>query len=218
MESLDSLTEELYEAAEVLAKATLVAAGYHQHKRGEWRKKRGHQSPKTDEYETMAPPRRRKLLDELRGCIERAQDGDEEAISKVRQILQEAPRLTQIFVDLAKTAEDSFVKRVSGDDPLVQEALPPQLKAMRDELAGPEPSPLERLLAERIVACWLQYADIIYAQNLGDMNMTQSAYHQRRLDRLHNRYLSSIKTLAQIRKLGPAIQINIAEKQINTTG
>jgi hypothetical protein len=43
-------------------------------------------------------------------------------------------------------------------------------------------------------------------------------FHQRRLDRLHKRYLSSIKTLAQIRKLGPAVQINIAEKQINTAG
>ncbi|HLM78571.1 MAG TPA: hypothetical protein VK361_09320, partial [Rubrobacteraceae bacterium] len=76
------------------------------------------------------------------------------------------------------------------------------------------------LLAERIVACWLQlqYAEAIYVQNLGDLNMKQSEYHQRRLDRLHKRYLSSIKTLAQIRKLGPAVQINIAEKQINTAG
>jgi hypothetical protein len=30
------------------------------------------------------------------------------------------------------------------------------------------------------------------------------------------RHLSAIRTLAQIRKLGPAMQINIAEKQINT--
>ena len=89
---------------------------------------------------------------------------------------------------------------------------------MRKDLDGPDPSPLERLLAERIVACWLQlqYVDAIYAQNLDDMNMAQSEYHQRGLDRLHRRYLSSIKTLAQIRKLGPAVQINLAEKQINT--
>src|SRR5215203_1015773 len=46
MEALDSLTEELYEAAEVLGRAALLAAGYHQHKRGEWRKQRGNQTPK----------------------------------------------------------------------------------------------------------------------------------------------------------------------------
>jgi len=45
LEALDSLTAEMYEAAEVLAKATLLAAGYHQHKRGEWRKRRGRHSP-----------------------------------------------------------------------------------------------------------------------------------------------------------------------------
>jgi hypothetical protein len=47
MEALEAPVEELCEAAEVLAKAALVAAGYHQHKRGEWRKRRGTQSPKT---------------------------------------------------------------------------------------------------------------------------------------------------------------------------
>ncbi len=46
LEALDGLTEELNEAAEMLAKAALVAAGYHQHKRGEWRKRRGNRSPK----------------------------------------------------------------------------------------------------------------------------------------------------------------------------
>jgi hypothetical protein len=56
----------------------------------------------------------------------------------------------------------------------------------------------------------------VYAQNLGKLSIPQSEYHQRRLDRLHRRYLSSVKSLAQIRKMGPAVQINIAEKQINT--
>ena len=41
LEALDGLAEELYEAAEVLAKAALLGAGYYQHKRGEWRKRRG---------------------------------------------------------------------------------------------------------------------------------------------------------------------------------
>jgi hypothetical protein len=107
---------------------------------------------------------------------------------------------------------------LTGGDPLVREALPVRLEAMRKELAGADPSVLERLLAERIVACWLQlqYAEIIYAQNLASMSVAQSEYHERRLDKLHRRYLSAIKALAQIRKMGPAVQINIADKQINS--
>ena len=43
-ERLDALVapvEELCEAAEVIARAALIASGYHQHNRGEWRKRRG---------------------------------------------------------------------------------------------------------------------------------------------------------------------------------
>ena len=43
-ERLDALTapvEELCEAAEVIARAALLASGYHRHNRGEWRKRRG---------------------------------------------------------------------------------------------------------------------------------------------------------------------------------
>ncbi len=50
------------------------------------------------------------------------------------------------------------------------------------------------------------------------MNIMQSEHHQRRPDKLHKRYLGAIKTLTQIRKMGPAVQINIADKQINTAG
>jgi hypothetical protein len=42
-ERLDALAapvEELCEAAEVIARAALLASGYHQHNRGEWRKRR----------------------------------------------------------------------------------------------------------------------------------------------------------------------------------
>ena len=172
---------------------------------------------KKDEGGDLAPARRRELLDQLREVMEDANDGDEEALSKVKEIFKEAPGMARIFADLAGEAERGLVKRLTRGDPLVREALPVRLKAMRKELAGSDPSALERLLAERIVACWLQlqHAEIIYAQNLGGMNIAQSEYHQRRLDKLHRRYLSAIKALAQVRKMGPAIQINVAEKQMN---
>ncbi len=38
---LDKPVEELCRAAEILSRAVFVAAGYHQHNRGEWRKRRG---------------------------------------------------------------------------------------------------------------------------------------------------------------------------------
>lgn len=40
LDALEEPVDELCETAEVLARAALVAAGYHQHNRGEWRKRR----------------------------------------------------------------------------------------------------------------------------------------------------------------------------------
>jgi hypothetical protein len=38
--ALDAPLDELNELADLLARAALLAAGFHQHKRGEWRKRR----------------------------------------------------------------------------------------------------------------------------------------------------------------------------------
>ena len=151
--------------------------------------------------------------------IDRAQDGDEEALPLLRKVLDEEPRVARI-IDLARNVEHSFIEKLSGNDVFTQEAIPRNLNTMREEIAGENPSPLERLLSERIAVCWLelQYFQAVYTQNMGKLTITQSDYHQRRIDKAHRRYLSSIKALAQIRKLGSAVQINIAEKQINTAG
>ena len=55
-------------------------------------------------------------------------------------------------------------------------------------------------------------------QNAGKRAMAWGEHHQRRMDRGHNRHLSAVRALAQVRKMGPAVQINIAEKQTNTAG
>ena len=45
MEELDAPLEELCRAAEILSRAVFVAAGYHQHNRGEWRMRRATERP-----------------------------------------------------------------------------------------------------------------------------------------------------------------------------
>ena len=178
--------------------------------------KKAHSKAKSD---GLSPSELAKDDKKLRDLIDRAQDGDKEVLSVPRKVLDEAPRVARI-IDLAKNVERSIIEKMSGDDVFTQEAIPRNLKAMKREIAGENPSPLERLLAEQITVCWLelQYFQAIYTQNLGKLTITQSDYHQRRIDKAHRRYLSSIKALAQIRKMGPAVQINIAEKQINTSG
>jgi acyl-CoA reductase-like NAD-dependent aldehyde dehydrogenase len=40
LEALDAALDQLYETADRFARLALLAAGYHQHDRGEWRKRR----------------------------------------------------------------------------------------------------------------------------------------------------------------------------------
>ena len=79
---------------------------------------------------------------------------------------------------IAKTARESLVRMLSGDNLLVQEAHARKCAALTKELAGPQPSPLEQLLVERIVICWLQlyYAETLYVQNIQAFNLRQAEF------------------------------------------
>jgi hypothetical protein len=179
-------------------------------------------SETTQKTDTPLPTEHREILGELRSLVSQAQEGDEEALARIGQILKEVPSFARHFGDLNYYAERGYIEKVASNDPLTKKALPMRLENMRKDIAGPDPSPLEQLCAQRIVSCWLQlqYADALYVQNLPELSLGQDEHYQKRLDRLHKRYLSAIRSLAQVRKLlkPRATQINIADKQINVAG
>src|SRR5262245_49788220 len=136
-------------------------------------------------------------------------------------MLEDPQMVDMLGGDLARQAELSLIQAAAGDSLSFKEALIRKLELLRAELAGPNPSPVERLLVERVVACWLQVqdADVRYAQGQRDCTLAQGDYRQRRMDRAHRRYLSALKTLALVRKLAvPVLQLNIAKKQVNVAG
>ena len=67
--------------------------------------------------------------------------------------------VTGILIDSSNPICRSFkplLKRaVAGGEPLVEEATLRKLDLLRAEVAGPEPTPLEVLLTERICSLWL---------------------------------------------------------------
>lgn len=151
----------------------------------------------------------------------RAQSGDTSTLPALRKLLERPEFVGAFGGDLAEQAEQSLIRAAAGDDLAFKEALVRKLGLMRAELAGPTPTPIERLLVERIVACWLQVqdADVRYAQGQKTCTFAQGEYQQRRQDRAHKRYLSAIRTLALVRKLAlPVLQVNIARKQVNVAG
>ena len=170
-------------------------------------------SPKNKELTTLGSP------ETMLAIIERAQSGDEEAMPALREMLDRVPSIREVLgADLDRTVEYSISKSLGGEDNLAfQEAIKRKLAALRQELEGPNPSPTERLLVDRIVACWLQVqeADLRYAQS-DHCSLAQANFHLRRQDRAHRRFLSAMKALATVRKLSlPVLQLNIGENQVN---
>jgi hypothetical protein len=158
--------------------------------------------------------------EEILALLKRAEKGDASTLPAVRQLVKIPKVMDLCGGDLARQTEASLIAKASGDNLALREALHRKLELLRAELAGPIPTPLERLLVERVAVCWLQlhYYDVLLAQHEEKLSLAQGDYHHRRCDRAQRRYLSALKALALVRKLAlPVLQVNIAKKQINVT-
>jgi hypothetical protein len=95
-------------------------------------------------------------LERLRALSEQAEGGDEGARAELRRAVAESsPGVIAEASGIARRVEWMLVRTVSAGEPLMQEALAERMRRMRTEIAGERPTPLEALLAERVVAGWL---------------------------------------------------------------
>jgi hypothetical protein len=160
--------------------------------------------------------------EEIRSLLERARGGDASELAALRQALDRHPAIWQAFGDLAAHARDAWINLIGGVDVALKESLGRQIEALKSDLAGPDPSPLETLLIERIVACWLQmgYADAV-AAGVGNISIQQANYNRKRQDSAHRRYLTAVGALAMTRRLlGLAIGASgaMAKTSLPSTG
>jgi hypothetical protein len=161
-----------------------------------------------------------KTWDEITAVAQRVEKGDKAALAALRGALRNPEVVDVLGGDLARQAQLTLIHKFAGTNALYRETLPRKLDHLREELAGPNPSPVERLLADRVASCWLHlhHLEMIYAGK-DSMTLALAAHYQRCIDRAHNRYLSALKALALVRKLAmPVLQVNIAKKQVNVAG
>jgi hypothetical protein len=142
------------------------------------------------------------ILERLQALVKRAEQGDESALPELRVALDSNPWIWERYGDLAQQSQAAWLQLIAGPNLLLRESVERKAEQLRAELAGPGPSPLERLLVERVIACWLQtqYADAAYAQQQNPSPGQHTAALKRQAGS-HQRYLHAIKTLATVRKL-----------------
>ena len=147
-------------------------------------------------------------------------------LQALRDMLGEHPDLWRVAGDLAHTAALNIVNKLDAG-PLITESLKHGWHATKDGLGYPSAPPLERLLIEQVVLCWLhlnivelEYTDLMREP----ISLSSAEYWERRLSAAQRRYLRACESLARIRKLArttPALQVNIAAhggQQVNLAG
>jgi hypothetical protein len=142
--------------------------------------------------------------DQLQELVLKAQQGDRSVLPQLQEVLDANPKLWQAHGDLALQAQAMWLQLMAPRDLLFRESVQRKLEELRAELSGPSPSPLEKLLVERVVACSLQchMADCLAAQiseQQPPIPLRQEL--RRRQESSQRRYLASIKQLATVRKL-----------------
>jgi len=142
--------------------------------------------------------------EELESVVSRAMDGDATVLDRLRQILDEHPEIWAHYGDLAVRAEARWLDMIASKNLFMKECVLRKLDAMRAELEVNSGSPLEALLAERVVATWMQmaYYEAAAAQN-GQLPLAEREFLQKRVDRVQRRHLAAIKSLADVQRLLP---------------
>jgi hypothetical protein len=159
-------------------------------------------------------------LEELRELSKKAEAGEKGARAQLRRaVARSSPKVIAEASDIAQRAQAMLTKTISASEPLMEEALEARLALMQEEVAGENPTPLEVLLTERVVAGWLLVEvleGLISAQFYkrapkgSRVPPSYTPQMSRILESATRRYLAAVRELARVRKLqaGAPVQAN----------
>lgn len=144
------------------------------------------------------------LRQQLEFLTQKANSGDQKALTELRQFLDEHPEVEEHVGDLARLAEAHWVDLLVGTDSLTREAVKRQLAQLKEGLTGQRPSPVEKLVVDLVAVNFLaeRHAEITAAAS-GNSTLEQAAFKLKRAESAQRRYLASLKMLTHLRALMP---------------
>lgn len=154
----------------------------------------------------------------LASLLRRADAGDETELRLFKMLMADPAGkcLVDLLGNVAHDAESALIQLFGG--PVRQAAIEQNLRALREDLSGANPDPVERLLIERVVACWLQLAHADTLTTLKDQTRAVTELYQRRQDRAHRRFLSAVKMLTVVRRMALPIRVDVSvDANVTTT-
>lgn len=142
------------------------------------------------------------LLVELDGLVQDALAEKEGALQRLREFLEDNPPLWKKYGDLSRHARMSMVRAIAGENVVLSECVMRQARELETQLAGPNPSPIEKLSVERVVACWLemQWVDTLNPLPQGKY-LPQAKFNLRLKESAQHRYHAAVRSLMLVRKM-----------------
>jgi len=164
-------------------------------------------------------------LAKLEELSDRVANGDKKARRELRRLLRESgSEVVREASELARIGQWGLIKTATHGRVLAEEALVVRLDTMRSEIAGPDPSPLEVLLAEKIVAVWMltELLELLLSAQLTtelpeSQRMSHSflKFYLGWQEQAHRRLFSAIRELAKLRRLQNGVPNSQTNVQIN---
>ena len=135
----------------------------------------------------------------MRELIQRARQDDQTAMPELKTLLDDTPELWQQIGDLAHHVENAWIKLLAPTDLFSQDCVRREAERQRDELLGDDPTPIQRHLVERIIACWLQvqHAEMEMVNSRQATDRQRNFFHKR-LESAQKQHLAAMKELVKI--------------------
>jgi hypothetical protein len=145
-----------------------------------------------------------------------------EDVQALRELFEASPDMWRMVGDMTHHALSAIVEHAAGGNTFIKESLLEGYRAICRDLGHAESSALERLLIEQVALCWMRHNDLerrYTSVTQAGQTINQADYWERRLAASQRRYLRACETLARVQRMDlPAIQINVAEQQVNMQG
>jgi hypothetical protein len=146
------------------------------------------------------------VIKELRELIVLGETGDSGVLPRVQHLLDQHAEIADHFGDAAKVATELWLALYVGGNAVMAEATRRKMVSLRASIAGPVPSPLETVMVEHVLVCWLQThaTEAMHAQahqeKASDAVLRE---RQRQTKESQQLYAASLKQLAELRRLLP---------------
>lgn len=194
-----------------VADGVLSALGYHRHHQGEWRMRRDlnelrrqiagltsvlNRGP--NPVVLFEPP-----ADDAEAVdvFARARAGDEQAQVQVRGLIR-TRRWREWLGNIGRQATVQLIAQAAGGDAVFEAGLIERTNQLRDELRGPNPSPLEDLLVRRVVNGWLAVHHLELELAVRPPRDLRAKEHlDKAVTRAQRRMTSAVAELARVRRL-----------------